>query len=265
MHLAFTTPLVSTCYKYQLTSSTFTRCPQQKHSLRPARLQFCTRRRFAVMSAAAADDDASNDIVNTDVEAGTVEPVEEQVATAVADDPNRVKGILMLCLGNICRSPAAEAVMNKVLSDRGLNEKYFVDSCGTGGGSLDWYMENGFSHHTGSAPDIRMQYAAKQRGYVLDTRSRPLNKDDFDRFDYIIAMDSSNLDSVETARQHWGIDDDKANGKVMLMSEFSSDESFRGKGVPDPYYSGQDGFDHALDLILDSCNGLADFLVKPAT
>lgn len=225
------------------------------------------------MSAAAADDDASKDTVNADVEAETAEPVEEQMEAAdgdgesvpaVVDDPNRVKGILMLCLGNICRSPAAEAVMNKVLSDRGLNEKYFVDSCGTGGGSLDWYMENGFSHHTGSAPDIRMQYAAKQRGYVLDTRSRPLNKEDFDRFDYIVAMDSSNIDSVETARQHWGIDD-KANVKVMLMSEFSSDESFRGKGVPDPYYSGQDGFDHALDLILDSCNGLVDFLVKPAT
>ena len=171
---------------------------------------------------------------------------------------NDKKGILMLCLGNICRSPAAEAVMNGVLDKRNLADKYFVDSCGTGGGNPDWYIDGGFSHHVGDPADSRMRAAATKRGLNLESRSRPLNKEDFDKFEYIVGMDSSNLESIETARKYWQVDDPKA--KVVLMSQFSPDEDFRGKAVPDPYWSGPDGFEYALDLIQGACDGLADHI-----
>lgn len=197
---------------------------------------------------------------NPNPNASTSTSTSESGSGSGSGDKQGRKGILMLCLGNICRSPAAEAVMKAVLSSRNLTDAFFVDSCGTGGGSPDWYLEDGFSHHIGSPPDIRMQYAAQQRGLVLESESRPLNKDDFEMFDYIVAMDSSNLEAVEMARQHWGVDNQHA--EIMLLSEFSSDEAFRGKGVPDPYYSRQDGFNHALDLIQDACQGLADHIAK---
>lgn len=270
MPLAFSTPTVVPKSSYS---------PSRFQCARQASLR--TRvpiRRIALMSA--GEDNATSAEVGAPVESSGATATEgesgvgsagsTQSSTAVKDaesasasanqDGNETGGILMLCFGNICRSPAAEAVMKNVLENRNLNEKFFVESCGTGGGSPDWYMDDGFSHHVGSPPDVRMQYAAKQRGFTLDTTSRPLTKEDFDKFDYIVAMDSSNLEAIETARRHWGIDE--PHSKVMLLSEFSSDQSFRGKGVPDPYYSGQDGFDHALDLIQDACQGLADFLTK---
>lgn len=193
----------------------------------------------------------------------TTTTIADDETTSSAAPSTGAKGILMLCLGNICRSPAAEAIMNKVLIDRGLSDKFYVDSCGTGGGSPDWYKDDGYSYHVGSYPDVRMQYAAEKRGYNLTSRSRPLCKDDFTTFHYIVAMDDSNVDAINVAKQAWGVEEEEenTNGKVMLMNDFSSDAEMKGKAVPDPYYSGQDGFDKALDLILDSCNGLADFVV----
>ncbi|KAI0566218.1 protein tyrosine phosphatase [Gracilaria domingensis] len=168
----------------------------------------------------------------------------------------------MLCTGNICRSPAAEAVMKGVLDKRGLQTDFFVDSCGTGGGSSNWYKESGFSYHEGDLADPRMRAAARKRGLKLESRSRPLAKDDFDKFEVIVAMDSYNLSAIETARQYWNVDSPKA--RIVLMSEFSPDESFKGKPIPDPYWSGADGFEYALDLIEGACEGLADHLIGSA-
>lgn len=201
---------------------------------------------------------AANAGADTPADAVVAEaPAADEAATPAATDDGR-KGILMLCLGNICRSPAAEAVMNGILDARDLKDQFFVDSCGTGGGSPDWYMDGCLSHHEGAPPDTRMQYAAEQRGLSLDTESRPLNKDDFNKFHMIVAMDSTNIEAVETARAHWGVEDPKA--KVVLLSDFSTTESFRGQGVPDPYWSRQNGFEHALDLIQESCDGLANHI-----
>lgn len=169
-------------------------------------------------------------------------------------------GILMLCLGNICRSPAAEAVMNGVLQRRTLSDSFFVDSCGTGGGSPGWYLPGGHSHHRGDPPDPRMRAAAEARGLTLVSQSRPLEPADFDKFDIIVAMDETNIEAIEDARACWQLPADKA--EVVLMSQFSPDKSFRGRAVPDPYWSGPKGFEHALDLIEGACEGLADELIK---
>lgn len=150
--------------------------------------------------------------------------------------------------------------MNGVLEQRGLTETFFVDSCGTGGGSPDWYIENGFSYHEGDPADPRMRQAAMKRGLTLESRSRPLKPEDFDKFEIIVGMDSSNIQSIETARKYWNVEQPRA--KVAIMSQFSPDESFRGRAVPDPYYSGSDGFEYALDLIEGACEGLADHLTK---
>lgn len=179
---------------------------------------------------------------------------------SVQDNEKNKKGILMLCLGNICRSPAAEAVMKGVIKSRDLQDDLFVDSCGTGGGSPNWYMEGGFSYHRGDNADSRMTQAANKRGLNVDSVSRPLCPEDFDKFDIIIAMDSNNIESIETARKHWGVN--QPHAEIALMSEFSSDKNFRGQAVPDPYYSGADGFEYALDLIQDACDGLADHMTK---
>lgn len=149
--------------------------------------------------------------------------------------------------------------MNGVLKERALSPPFFVDSCGTGGGSPSWYLPDGFSHHRGDPADPRMREAANARGLNLTSVSRPLEPGDFDKFEVIVAMDGDNLEAIEEARAFWKIPPD--NARIVLMSQFSPDESFRGKAVPDPYWSGPKGFDYALDLIQGACEGLADHLV----
>jgi protein-tyrosine phosphatase len=179
---------------------------------------------------------------------------------AAAGRPPRV---LMVCLGNICRSPAAEAVLRAAAAHRAL--PLVVDSCGTGGGSPEWYAAGGFSHHEGDAGDPRMRAAAAARGLDITSRSRPLVPADLEgagAFDVIVGMDGDNLRAMETARRAWVREGRCAGGEVRwrLLSEFSKDEAFRGQPVPDPYYGGRRGFEHALDLIEGAADGILDEL-----
>lgn len=138
--------------------------------------------------------------------------------------------VLFVCLGNICRSPTAHGVFEKIVEKAGLSEKILVDSCGTG----QW--------HIGQPPDDRTQKAALKRGYDLSyLRARRLESEDFQRFDYILPMDQRNLEDVLAMQP-----DDFA-GKVQLMLEYGNDKSV--KEVPDPYYGGKDGFEYVLDLL----------------
>ncbi len=150
------------------------------------------------------------------------------------------KKILFVCLGNICRSPSAEAVFTGLVKKEGLNDQFEIDSAGTGG----W--------HVGEPADRRMQKHAVKRGYDLTSISRKFDPEtDFDRFDLIIGMDDENIHSLKSmARNREDLD------KIHKMTDFRKEWDYL--EVPDPYYGGDDGFELVLDLLEDSCGGLLE-------
>lgn len=145
--------------------------------------------------------------------------------------------ILFVCLGNICRSPSAEAVMKKLVHDAGEDENYEIDSAGIIG------------YHEGEDADPRMKAHAARRGYRLDSVSRPVTIADFYRFDLIIGMDDRNVEELKRKAP-----DLESESKVHQMTEYSVNRLY--DYVPDPYYSGADGFELVLDLLEDACAGL---------
>ncbi|KAH0477388.1 MAG: uncharacterized protein KVP18_003611 [Porospora cf. gigantea A] len=163
--------------------------------------------------------------------------------------------VLFLCLGNICRSPAAEAVFSKLLTEKDRHDVE-IDSCGTGGGNPRWYQPGQFSFHEGDQADPRMRQAAKKRDIAITSRSRPLAPEDR-RFDYIVCMDSANVRAVSEAAEAWGVPE--LAEKVVLLTDYWAAGGGEGKKpskVPDPYYGGPDGFEHVLDLLRVCCEGL---------
>ena len=144
--------------------------------------------------------------------------------------------VLFVCLGNICRSPSAEGVFRQQLRDAGLQDLVEVDSAGTG----PW--------HVGKPADSRASAAALKRGYDLSTlRGRQVSRDDFQRFDLILAMDHSNyadLKALQPANSRAELD--------LFLRRYQLDED----EVPDPYYGGADGFEQVLDLIESACQAL---------
>ena len=145
------------------------------------------------------------------------------------------KKVLFVCLGNICRSPSAEAIFKKFVKDENLQDLIEVDSCGT------------IDYHQGETPDKRMQLYASKRGFKLDHIARMFNpKKDFTEQDYIIAMDNEIYKDINRF-------DEKKNfsEKIFRMSQFSGRIKF--DEVVDPYYSGPEGFERVLDVLEDSC------------
>ncbi|MEZ5388068.1 MAG: low molecular weight protein-tyrosine-phosphatase [Prosthecobacter sp.] len=149
-------------------------------------------------------------------------------------DPFR---LLFVCLGNICRSPAAEGVMRTLVHSEGLSGHIAIQSAGTAG----W--------HTGKLPDQRMRNAAQNRGCTLSSRARQLTTRDLHEQDLILVMDRDNLRNARalTPESDFG-------AKIRLFCEFCSEHD--AKEVPDPYYGGEDGFEHVLDLLEDGCRGV---------
>ncbi|HBX90066.1 low molecular weight protein-tyrosine-phosphatase [Alistipes sp.] len=152
------------------------------------------------------------------------------------------KKILFVCLGNICRSPAAEEIFRQLAARRGLSECVEADSAGTYGG------------HAGELPDMRMREAAASRGYRLTHRSRQVAEEDFDRFDRIVVMDDRNYEAL-----HRLAPSRELAAKIYRMTEFCRRHPDR-TYVPDPYYEGRAGFYLVLDLLEDACEGLLDDL-----
>ena len=151
--------------------------------------------------------------------------------------------ICFVCLGNICRSPTAEGVMLHLISERGLEDQIEVDSAGTA------------SYHTGNKADHRSAQTAKKRGFDLPSRARQFKEDDFDRFHYVLAMDDDNYDSLRALSG--GYHDDK----IHLLLDFDSANP-KGSSVPDPYYGGDRGFEHVLDLCTSACEKLLEHLIE---
>lgn len=149
------------------------------------------------------------------------------------------KRVLFVCLGNICRSPAAEGIFRQMLKSKNLHDKIAHDSAGTGG----W--------HVGSPPDGRMTHHAKIRKYDLsDLRARKFDPSkDFDDFDLILTMDESNYQNVIDSTKNPAF-----HSKVRKMTSFCKIHSIA--EVPDPYYKEEEGFEHVMDILEDACKQL---------
>ncbi|WP_064976340.1 low molecular weight protein-tyrosine-phosphatase [Alistipes provencensis] len=154
--------------------------------------------------------------------------------------------ILFVCLGNICRSPAADGIMHDIVKKRGVADRFTIDSAGTYGG------------HRGELPDARMRSAASRRGYVLTHRSRQVSEEDFGRFDMIVAMDDMNYETLNRLAPSR-----EAARKIYRMAEFCRRHPDR-TYVPDPYYEGHEGFELVLDMLEDGCEGIMEYLRNPA-
>ena len=151
------------------------------------------------------------------------------------------QSILFVCLGNICRSPAAEAIFIDLIKKKGLNDSFFVDSAGTG------------SWHIGKEADIRMRIAAQKRGVEILSIARQINAKDYEKFNYIIAMDDSNFENISYLKSNKSLSNFSSINKIQnFRSVFEEAE------VPDPYFGGDEGFDNVLDILEDSVSGFLD-------
>ncbi|QOV22073.1 low molecular weight protein-tyrosine-phosphatase [Anabaenopsis elenkinii] len=150
--------------------------------------------------------------------------------------------LLFVCLGNICRSPSAENIMNHLIHQAGLSDRIVCDSAGTS------------SYHIGSPPDRRMSAAASAKlGIQLRGHARQFQKSDFQEFDMILAMDQDNYENILAVDSTGEYDH-----KVYLMCKFCSRHTL--KEVPDPYYGGVEGFHQVIDLLVDACEGLLTYI-----
>lgn len=157
-------------------------------------------------------------------------------------DNKKITRVLFVCLGNICRSPAAEAMLQMLVDREGLSDKIVIDSAGTYGG------------HAGERSDARMRRAAAARGIEMTHRARQVKEVDFERFDRIIAMDDNNYEALFRLAP-----DRDAQNKIFRFREYlrrHTDWSY----IPDPYYEGHEGFELVLDLLEDGCATLLEEL-----
>lgn len=150
--------------------------------------------------------------------------------------------ILFVCLGNICRSPAAEAMMQMLVERNGLADRVALDSAGTYGG------------HSGERSDARMRRAALARGIDITHRARQVREEDFERFDMIIAMDDNNYEALFRLAP-----DREAQQRIYRFREFLRHNP-NWSYIPDPYYEGHEGFELVLDLLEDGCSTLLEKL-----
>lgn len=150
--------------------------------------------------------------------------------------------LCFVCLGNICRSPTAEGIMKSEIATLNLSDRILVDSAGTIG------------HHQGSEPDARSKTIAQKRGVILTSVARKFLAEDFDTYDYVLAMDQNNykdLEQLQSSQSH--------KEKLFLFRSFDS-SSEPGATVPDPYYGGESGFDDVFDICQAATQGLLNYL-----
>lgn len=149
--------------------------------------------------------------------------------------------VLFVCMGNICRSPAAECIFRRFVDRAGLSDVIECDSAGT------------INYHQGQPPDSRMRRAGKSRGFAVDGRARAVVEEDLAAFDLILAMDRENLNDLKSMDRQG-----RYGKKIRLFCHFASGSSEQ--EVPDPYYGGPAGFEQALDILEDGCEGVLNFV-----
>jgi len=151
-------------------------------------------------------------------------------------------GISFVCMGNICRSPTAEAIMRHLVHEAGLQDRIELDSAGTG------------SWHVGQERDRRSRAVAKRRGMPIEGPARQFEREDFNRFALVLGLDEENARELRRLAPN-----DEARKKVHLLREFDPDAP-KGASVPDPYYGGPEGFEEVFDICLSACRGLLEDL-----
>ena len=149
--------------------------------------------------------------------------------------------VLFVCMGNICRSPAAECIFRRFVERAGLSDAIECDSAGT------------IDYHQGQPPDPRMKQAGASRGCAVDGRARAAAEKDLAAFDLILAMDRENLADLKSLDRQG-----RYGSKIRLFCRFASGSSEQ--EVPDPYYGGAAGFEKALDILEDGCEGVLNFV-----
>ena len=152
--------------------------------------------------------------------------------------------VLFVCLGNICRSPAAEAIFHNLINEKGIGNQFIVDSAGTG----NW--------HVGKKADSRMRIAAKQRNIHITSNARQIREDDFCQFNFILVMDNSNFNNVLNFKNRVKGSD---YAKILKIQDFAS--IYTEREVPDPYFGGDAGFDNVLDILEDSVSCFLDNII----
>ena len=153
----------------------------------------------------------------------------------------KIKSVLFVCLGNICRSPTGEGVFQHVVDELGLQTEISIDSAGTAG------------YHEGGPADDRMREHASKRGYDLTSRARKITAADLKKFDLVIPMDQANLRDIQSLI----VDPAGAIAEIKLLSEFLAGDW--PTDVPDPYYGGADGFEYVLDMIEAACPAIVEY------
>lgn len=162
-------------------------------------------------------------------------------------DNDMKEKILFVCLGNICRSPAADGILKAQVRERGLDHLFEIDSCGIG------------SWHIGQLPDSRMRRHGHDHGYRFDHRARQISKDDFTRFDRIIVMDNDNYRAVSSLAP-----DKSYLDKVEMIARYLRHHKGQ-TTVPDPYYGNDRDFEFVIELLEDACEGIIDDILTKQT
>ena len=149
--------------------------------------------------------------------------------------------ILFVCMGNICRSPCAEGIMQLLIKQQGLENDFECDSAGT------------IDYHQGDIADLRMREHASLRGYELNSIARKFILQDFEKFDWIITMDENNFSQINILDNN-----NKITDKIRPMTDFCKRTKI--SSVPDPYYGGSQGFENVIDILEDACSGFLKYL-----